>query len=253
MKTAKLLVILSTPVLLLLLESFMLWPRFLIGAELVAVFWIIFLVRFLARQSSLGKKWWLHALLPGLLFLSLSFCGAILVNQWLIQIVFLFLLIFLARYFNVLYGFFVKNDLKQIERLPNFSLSGGLLLVFVSISDIYSLQVFVSWSTWAIFGLSILFLLLITYHNWQICQLNIKNNLSLYLIVNLLLLQTIAILFFWPFNYQVLALVVTLIYYVLINCTRLYLSASLTKEKVRLYLLFSGLAFIFLILSARWL
>ncbi|MCX6798341.1 MAG: hypothetical protein NTX66_03990 [Candidatus Falkowbacteria bacterium] len=252
MKTSRLLLILSAPLLFILLESFLLWPKFLLGTEIIAILWILGLVRYFASQSSLGKKWLLNALLPILLYVSLSFSAAILINSWLIQVIFIFLLVFLIRYFQVLYGWLVKNDLKQINRLPNFSLSGGLLIIFSAISNIYSLQVFVSWPTGWLFGLSVLVIAFVTYNNWQACQLNIKENLTLFLVINILLAETVAILFFWPFNYQVLALIVTLVYYVLINCTRLYLSAALDKRKIQLYLIFSAAFFVFLILSTRW-
>lgn len=194
----------------------------------------------------------IHALLPLLFFASLSFSATILVNRWLIQIIFAFLILFLSRYLKLLYNFWVKNDLKQIDRLPNFSLSAGLIIIFSSIFNIYSLQVFVSWSTWSLFFLSCLAVVLVVYHNWQICQLNIKENLNLFVIVNLLLIETIAVLFFWPFTYQLLALIVVLVYYVLLNCARLYLGSNLDKAKIKFYLIFSSVVFVVLILSARW-
>lgn len=252
MRIPRLLLIITFPLLFILLESFLLWPKFLFLAEGLALIWLLFLIRYLAQQSTLGKKWFINALLPLLLFISLSFSLTMLTNQWLIQIIIIFLLIFLGRYLTMLYNFWVKNDLKQLERLANFSLSGGLVIIFSAISDIYSLQTFVSWSTWSLFGLAVLIIIAVIYHNWHACQLNIKENKNLFIILIILLAETVAILFFWPFNYQVLALVVTLAYYILINCTRLYLGASLNKNKVRSYLIFSAVVFLILILSARW-
>jgi len=253
MKSSRLLLFLTPIVLFLCLESFLIWPKFLFASEFIALAWLVFVVRYLALRSSLGKKWFIHALLPFLLFASLSLSAAILVNRLLVQVIFVFLILFLSRYLKLLYNFWIKNDLKQIDRLPNFSLSAGLLIIFSAIFNIYSLQVFVSWSTWSLFLLSCLTVILVTYHNWQICQMNIKENINLFAIVNLLLIETIAVLFFWPFNYQLLALVVVLIYYVLINCARLYLSANLDKAKIKFYLIFSAAVFVVLILSARWL
>lgn len=252
MKSSRWFLLLSPLILLVCLELFLIWPKLLFVFEAIAVIWLIFVIRYFALRSSLGKKWIIHALLPLLLFTSLSFSATILVNRWLIQVIFVFLILFLSRYLKLLYNFWVKNDLKQIDRLPNFSLSAGLIIIFSAIFNIYSLQVFVSWSTWSLFFLSCLAVILVTYHNWQICQMNIKENLNLFVIINLLLVETIAVLFFWPFAYQLLALVVVLIYYVLINCARLYLSANLDKAKIKFYLIFSALVFLVLILSARW-
>jgi len=252
MKNAKFLIFLSSPILFVLLEVFLFWPKFLLSVEVLALIWIFFVVRSLAHQSSLGKKWFIHALLPALLFASLSFSASILINPWVIQLIFIFLLVFLARYFQVLHGFFVENNLKEIDRLHNFSLSGGLLIIFFSTLSIFSLQVFLSWSNTTLFLLCLLSFALVTYHNWQVCNLNIRENFSLYVVVNILLLQTVAVLFFWPFAYQVLAVFMALIYYVLINCTRLYLGASLDNKKIQLYLIFTGAAFLLLLLTARW-
>jgi len=252
MKTAKLILIISPFWLLLCLESWLIWPQLLWGSELLAIIWLILAIRYLARRSSLGKHWFVQALMPALLFLVLSFSAAILVNRWLVQAVFIFLIFFLTRYLQVLYKFWVDNDLKQLDRLPNFSLSAGLLTVFFGAFDVYSLQAFVSWSSWSFFFLALAILAAVVYHNWQVCRLNWRDNWPLFLAIVVILAETLAVLFFWPFNYQVIALSAVLVYYVLINSARLYLGAKEERRKIKFYLLFSALVFVILILTARW-
>lgn len=253
MKLARIFLILSPVVLLLLLEAILLWPPLLFWWELLAVLWIVFVVRFWSLKSSLGKKWFFHAFLPLLFFLSLSLGTTILINHWLIQFIFLFVAIFLTRYFAMLYNFWVKNDLKQIDRLPNFSLSAGLLIIFFSVFYIFSLQVFINWSLGRLFLLSAVTAILVIYHNWRSCQLNFRVNFLAFLTAGLLLSEVLLILLFWPFSYHFLALIAVLSYYLLINYFRLSLGAEMEKGKLKFYFIFSALAFLILILSTRWL
>lgn len=253
MRLARIALVFSAPLIFVLLQASLLWPSFFPYAIVFSVVWLVLVIRFLAKRSALGKKWLTSTLLPVLLLIFLPLAAATFTKVWETELVYIFLVVFVGRYLDSLYEFFIKNDIKQTSRFVNFSLSGGMLVIFFASLAIFSLPVFFSWPAWWLWVCLTVTLLLVIYHNFYACQIGINKSPWLFVILALLGAETIAVLLYWPLAYPVLAAVLTLIYYLLINLVRLYASGMLTKEKKRAYIIGIALAIAVILLSARWL
>ena len=81
-------------------------------------------------------------------------------------------------------------------------------------------------------------------------ELAVRGRFSL--IIVSILAQVAFIYLLLPLQYNVSALCLATVYYLLINLIKLYLRQALTPKKVRYYLLASGAGLTLLLLTARW-
>ena len=128
-----------------------------------------------------------------------------------------------------------------------------MLAVFFSASAAYGAKVFLGYSVWPVLaGLSVA-ILAAWYQIFIFASSAIRKNLSFFLIAFLILCEFAAVLFFLPFSYQLLGMIMTIVFYFVVGVGRLHLLGDIPKKQLRYYLVFSILATAILVLTARWL
>jgi len=225
------------------------FPIVLISLGLI-IYWTFLLFK-KKKNKELGR-WWEYSLLPVVFYLSSIFYFSIEPNLLIGQFVLLLTAFFLFNYFKNLYYSAVNSENRE-NQLKNISFFGGVLAVFFSANVSYGLKVFLGYPLLPTFlGLS-LFLFGAWYQIFVFISSSLRKNLLFFFVALLLLLQFGAVLFFLPFSYHLLAIMMTIYFYFIVGVGRFYLQGTVPDKQFRFYLLFSVLATLILILTARWL
>jgi len=202
----------------------------------------------------LDKKRLSFFVLPFLFINFLSFYSSLLINKWLI-----FGIVLLAMFFS--YYYFVEFRLR-LNRDFDFNLGNffvlsdveGLLLVFLGASFIYSLPYFLNFKNWMLLIIIVLILFFAIWQNILIVnkQKQKQETLRSSFLFLLVLLPIVGSLFFLPFNFNVLGLILTLCYYTGLSFIRFHLSETLTNKKIKYNLIFIIVLLLTIFLTVRW-
>ena len=238
--------------LIVLLSGFV-WPNLYYWSLLVFnVIFVIFILMF--NSILLDKKRLSFFVLPFLFINFLSFYSSLLINKWLI-----FGIVLLAMFFS--YYYFVEFRLRLNRdfdfNLGNFSVLSdveGLLLVFLGTSFIYSLPYFLNFKNWILMIIIMLVLFFAIWQNILIVnkQKQKQETLKSSFLFLLVLLPIVGSLFFLPFNFNILGLILTLCYYTGLSFIRFHLSETLTNKKIKYNLIFIIVLLLTIFLTVRW-
>ncbi|MCX6795350.1 MAG: hypothetical protein NT165_01280 [Candidatus Falkowbacteria bacterium] len=221
----------------------------LAASSLLIIYWSFWLFR--KREKSKLGHWWEYAILPVIFNISSIFYFAMEPTVIIGQLVLLVNAYFLFNYLKNIY-YLAANE-KREEQLKNISFFGGVLTVFFASSVVYGAKVFLGLPMLPMFACLSLTLLAVWYQIFVFVPFSIKKNSIFFLIALLVLCQLGAVLFFLPFSYQLLGIILTIIFYFIAGIGRLHLNGEIPIRRLRYYLIFSILAVVFLILTARWL
>ncbi len=219
-------------------------------SSLALIYWSFWL--FKKKAASHPGHWWDYAVLPVIFNVSSLFYFSLEPNWFTGQLVLLVNAFFLFNYLKNAY-YLVAVAEARIDKLKNLSFFGGVLAVFFSASAAYGAKVFLGYSVWPVLaGLSVA-ILAAWYQIFIFASSAIRKNLSFFLIAFLILCEFAAVLFFLPFSYQLLGMIMTIVFYFVVGVGRLHLLGDIPKKQLRYYLVFSILATAILVLTARWL
>jgi len=171
----------------------------------------------------------------------------------LIQLLFLVLAVFLFNYFKSVYYFWRRFDLFKEEDFNSIKAYGSFLVIFLSAADLYGLQSLLSLTVWPLFLAFMSIVLVIAYLNLTVEHDSLKTTWQFSTIITLLIAEMALVFVFLPLSYNVSGLSVGIVYYLLINLSRLYLQKALTPKKIKLYLIISYAGLAILLITARWL
>ncbi|MBU1684290.1 hypothetical protein KKC56_02385, partial [Patescibacteria group bacterium] len=132
-------------------------------------------------------------------------------------------------------------------------LCGNFLTFFFTSSVIYGLQSFIHAPIWMLMIIITPIIFLMTYNILWINEINNKENFIFILINYLILAEITWSLSFLPLNYHIIALILSICYYVLVNLLKLYLKNILTYKTIKLYLISGCAGIILILLTAQWL
>jgi hypothetical protein len=235
----------------ILSQVFLIEPKFFYAALAIGAVAIILGVKFIVgREKAMA---WLPLIIAPLLFsVSFSAYAAIIVNRLLIQFVFLLVAWFNFVYLKNLYYYFIHNNAERAARLDNLLAAGGFLTMFAATAVLFALPAFLNWSLLVtlpmiavLSGLTFVQFLPIKKIAWSAT--------AAALLLNVLILTELAGAFsLWPLNFNVLALLFAIVYYLSLSVMRLYWSDNLRRRALKLPLILSIIAVLLLILTARW-
>ncbi len=224
-------------------------PLLIIGSGLL-VFWIFKLFKTVGNKKNLD--WLNYSVLPLFFHLSAVLYFSIEPNLIIGQLILFLDAFFQFHYLKNIY-YFVANKENRNEQLKNISFFGGVLVIFFSAGFIYGLKAFLGYSLLPIFFAFSLAIFASWYQIFIFGPFSVKKNINFFLIALLSLLQIALVLFFLPFSYHILGIIMTLAFYFVVGLGRLYLQGFIPKKQLKFYLLFTILAGFFLLLTARWL
>ncbi|MBU4216917.1 hypothetical protein L6270_03760 [Candidatus Parcubacteria bacterium] len=252
MKYNKFLTLIVPVLSFIFLEIYSFYPKS-VFVILVIIFSLFF---FLARQFAYasGKKDNIinTISLPILFTFGSVFVSFFIINKWVVHVLFLVNLIFLYYYFKMLYYHFLKLDLFQKEKMENLSTYGNFLAFYFMAVSFFGLQLFLDIAIWKLIILLAGVVFLIVFQISWSGEINKQTSFFYSLLLSLIVLELAWGISFLTLSYYILGLILTISFYVLIGLIRFYLFGNLSKEKVKMYLIFGLISVSIALLTARW-
>ncbi len=206
----------------------------------------IFYVIYSYSKYKITEKKFLSFLIPPILFTnSLIVFLSIVSNKFFIQfLIFLnlfYIIIYIKQYY---YSEVIGN--KNIKWV-SFSSYTSFLIVFFSSSSVYGLHSLLSFPVLILIFFILFTIFLTTYQSFYFNNIDRQYYNFFVFFVSFLLIEISWALFFLPFSYYVLGLILSICYYIIISLTKLFLKNSLNKKNIKFFLIF-GISSILLIL-----
>lgn len=235
----------------LLIASAFIWSKSFYW--ILLSFNILFLFYFFRfKKIILEKKdYWLF-ILPGLFINGLVFYLSLLVSKFYI---FIFLIAGLSISFYYFCGLkkrFSRKNSFASDSLSIWSDILSLLFLFLSASFFYGLTYFLNVSNWILFLSISVTLLVSSWQNIFLVKESIKTTIFFGSLFLFSVLPLAWILFFLPFNYNILGLLLSLCYYLGLSLIRFYLTKGLTIKKIKYNLIFIISLLIITLLLIKW-
>lgn len=239
----------------ILLEIFLIRPKFIYFAVILIDLMVIYAAKRLAEHSLIDKAWWNMVILPVVFSDSLVAYSVLLpkTNLMLSQALLFLNVGFLFFYFRAVYFYLILPSAEKKIGLENISLYGNFLSFFFISSTIYGLQSFLNTSIWF---LILIFLLLGGSLIYQVFWSNgiAAGERVVYILISCLVLTELAwSIFYLPFNFNVSGFILAIYYYMLVGLVRAYLQNRLNSKTVKLYLGLGFFSIIAILFTARWL
>jgi hypothetical protein len=248
-------IVLTNLSLWLLLETFVFWPKFFYVVLLALNVVLILAIYFLMRKADLGRRLWNLWILPFLVLNSIVSYAILIpqdiwINKFFIQALFVLIIGFNFSYFKNIYNSVFHPD--QPNNLPGLTTNFSFLSWFFLLTAVYGLQLFLDLSYWILILILIVLALLTTYQYFWINNLKGKENYILVFLSAFIIAQLAWSVYFLPFDYNSLGLIMALIYYVFLNLTRLHLNHNWSKKNLQSLLVFSGVIMLLILLTLKW-
>jgi hypothetical protein len=236
-----------TPLLnLALFEAFVFNPGlFFVSLALTVALYLI-AVRIITGKMIISRDFWNFSIFPVLFSSFLAIYSLLVINHFVIH--FLFILNFFLNYL------YLKNIYRgaKTDFLENISSYGNLLAIFFLFSTIFGLEPFLGWPIWILILCSAVAMIMIIYQILWANGVKADDILVYIFLSSLILAQLCWAIYFLPFNFNTLGLIVTICYYLLIGFVKLSLAGKLSNRSIKLYLV-SGIGFLILILlTTKW-
>jgi hypothetical protein len=195
-----------------------------------------------------GRRGFARYLVLPIFFINLSFLYSSLLTSKPLVAFFLFSSTFLLFHYykSALKYYFIESDKKK--NLPIWSSLFGFLTVFLGSAFVYGLPYFLRINYILLAILLFILLFVALFHN---IKLEIRSNKKSLLFTTIALFSLAPIswfIFFLPFNYNVLALILSLTYYNALMFITLYVDRNLSNKKIKYNIIFS-LIFLALVLA----
>ncbi|MDO8667968.1 MAG: hypothetical protein Q7K35_02605 [bacterium] len=241
------------PLLIFLLqEVYFFYPRFIYIAAVLAVLLIFFIVWQFGRASEIDKQWWNYLILPVIMSVSVMAYSVFISNKLIIQLLFIFNLIFLYLYLRHVYYYLLNPLAYEVLSLESLSSYVNWLAFFLLASTFYGLESFLNlpifWLVLIMIGATVLLIYQIIWVN----KIELKNGLPYILISCLILVELFWSISFLPFNYNIAGLSLAICYYVIIGLVKNYLLDRLDAAKIKMYLILGLVSLLLILFTARW-
>ncbi|MFA4941708.1 MAG: hypothetical protein WC582_03930 [Patescibacteria group bacterium] len=254
MKYNRFLVLLTPVIVLISLESVFLSPKSFYFVLFFVNFLILTVIFLFFRDSHLGNfSYYLgEAILPFCFFTSIFVYSSLIVNKFLIQILFLATVIFIYFYLRNIYYFFINFAAGKSGLFKNLSSLANFSVMFFSGAAIYGLQAFLNLPVWLLMIFLVFISFLAVYQKFWINKIE-RETAWIYVLASLVILLEIGwAISFLPLSYNVLGLALAICYYVLMGLTVPSINNSLTGKTVKIYLIFGITSILLIFLTARW-
>lgn len=225
-------------------------PRSFYWILLVVNFVLIFISYRIIRLKP-QKSFLKYLILPIFFINACFFYGSLLASKLLFVLILFFSVLLLFYY----YRSFIKycfTDSSRKENLAFWSNLFGFLTVFLASSFLYGLSYFIKIPIWLSLFSFLIVLLIAFFHNLSLEIKSRQNNLFFSFFFLFSIFPLVWSLFLMPFNYNVLALIISLFYYSSLNFINFYLNKNLGFKKLRYNLIFISLFLFLVLLSAKW-
>jgi|WetSurMetagenome_2_1015567.scaffolds.fasta_scaffold12602_4 hypothetical protein len=236
-----------TPLLnLALFEMFFFRPHLFYLALILSNLLLLAATAVVSEKKIISREFWNFSIFPILFSMAIAAYSLFLINHYFIQ------LFFILNFFITL--FYLKN-IYQGERndfLENISSYGNFLAVFFIFSAAYGLRAFLSVPVWILILATAVLVVLIVYQIFWANKILAPQNFIYIFIACLLIIQISWALYFFPFNHNILGLILAICYYMIIGLLKSSIVGKFTTRVLKLYIFFGFSGIILLLLAAKW-
>ena len=236
----------------LLSQAFLLVPKIFLIAVSLGLVIILFGVKALVGREK-KRDWLLYFIAPTLFFISANAYAAVTVSRLVIQSAFLLTAWFLFSYFKNLYYYLSYGAPDRALKIEHLVVSGGFLTVFAASGVLFDLPAFINWPVWAdaIVFFIIFFLLFLQFLPFK--KISLLSSGAELVIGSLILSELALALTMLPLNFNILALIMAIIYYFFLSVVRLKWQDRLSRRALKYPLILSIFIILLLLLTANWL
>lgn len=233
-------------------EIFIVWPRLIYISFIFGVLIFFFVCRQFLLVSPKKEKWWNLFLLPFLFWSGTVALITILPSRLLVHLLISVNMVFVYFYFRVLYYYLLEPQCYQPNSLANLSAYGNFLAFYFFSSALYGFQILLGARIWPLMLILLLAVVLIASQVFWANRLDRRVGSVYILLLAVSLVELAWAASFTSLSFYILGLILAVCYYILIGLIRFYLLGRLTRQTIKLYLIF-GLSSIFLVLlTAKW-
>lgn len=202
--------------------------------------------------KSRALDWPLFLYFPLIFFIASSFYTTVLASPYLIQTLLLVNVFFIHIYFNSLYYFFRYNAPDRIDKLDTFLMTGSVLSIFFAGATAYALPVYLGWSFWPLLIVLAAISFPLFFQPFILGSLNLKTNRPFFIAALIIFTQIAGVIYLFPFSFNVLGLMLAIVFYVLFLILRLHIRGRLSSKLLKIPLIASLIIIILLLLTTRW-
>ena len=231
---------------ILLFEAYFFRADFFYIAVVISDLLLILAVAMITGKKIKSADFWNFCIFPVIFSSALAAYSLLIVNHILIQGLFALNLVLIVYYLRNIY----RGE--KTAFLENISSYGNFLAVFFSFSVIFGLKAFLNASIWVLVLAAAAVIILVIHEILWSYKVNFKSALPFIFIGCLVVAQIAWAIYFLPFNFNTLGLILTIGYYVMIGLIKANFGAKLTARNLRHYII-SGLScLIIVLLTAKW-
>jgi len=225
----------------------------LISIILLALIVITFVcIKFLVKSRFLSREYFYLSLLP-ILFLISSVGFFFLLSSDNLRHLSMFVFVFiLGMYLENIFLFYYQPIYYQQKSLENFSAFLSLLVFFLAVIDLSSLNIFLNLPIWSASLLLILFITLLLSHAYWINKIKYKLKTVYLFIINILIVELFWGISFLPTNFYISSIILTIAFYFFWGLVKAKLDDRLDKKIFLQYLAISSALLLLIIVSSNW-
>lgn len=243
--------------LLCLLEFFYFEPAFVYVVFIFIVGIYFFAFKQLCQGSKTKEKWYNVFLLPfnitsSVMAISMMIPITGFWGKFVIQSIIIFNVVLVYYYFRFIYYYLYNINKHQDHLIVNSASYGNFIAFYFIATAIYGLNLFLNVSIWILMLLMITMLSFIIYQVMWANQIDFKKGLLYLVIIIMALVEVAWSISFLTLSFYIQGLILAVCYYILIGIVRFYLTDSLNKKLVKMYLSFGFLSILAVLLTARW-
>lgn len=238
-------------ILLVLSESFIIYPSIFFVSISVGLIFILFSLRYLAKNNE-EKFWPSYLVLPAFIWIGFSSFAFLSSNQFLVQLVLFSISVLIFVYYKNIYYYLFAQKSEKENNLDNFAVNYSFLIVFSLYFSFYTLPLFINISFNSFFFFLALILFILFWQTMLFLKEDINTRVTSSLISALFLGELSWILFMIPLKASVLAFVMAIVFYFVSTILRLNIKNNLNKKSIKWPLAVSTILLVLVLLSAPW-
>ncbi len=254
LKDIRILPLITPIIILFLLECFVIFPSFFYISLVFINLIILHTVVQLTKQSEIQESWYNFFIFPSFMATSSAVYSIMLTNTWIMQGIFVFIIISIYLYFRQSYYYLILPKKYKENALENFSSYGNFLIMFFTFSSVYGLQSFLNMPIYLLILFLIPIILIISYQVIWSNQINVQRGVVFILINTLILVELAWTASFLPQSYSTIGLIMAICYYIVTGIVRFSLKENLEgiKNKSKQYISFGIICIIIILLTSEW-
>lgn len=215
------------------------------------------LILFIVIWQLTGRKlkslqFWNFLITPHLFLLISWFFTIFLESRMLLHIVAVLSAVVIGIFLEETYVYFNLPKKYYPYSLENISNYINLITIFLLFSSLYSLIVFLNFSTWYLSVIVMTITFLLAYQTTWINKISFSKSWLFIIVITLLMTELFSVISFLPTSFYVNGIVLTVCYYIIVGLSRYFLLEQLESKSTKRYLVIGIVAIIIAIVTAQW-